>query len=158
MSASDITKDLQFDRSLIGKKVPVGSHRITKSRIIKYAKAMGETNPLFIDEDFAITGPYGCIIAPPNFYHAIKLKNSPDIKLKFGSSKSAYVAGQNVEYFEPIKAGDTISATAEITSVYAKTGRSGNLVFVVKRTTYTNQHGRTVLIADGSMVRSEPRK
>ena len=153
MSSGGVLEGIEFDRSVIGVDVPVGSHRITKKEIVAYANAMGETNPLYLDEKAAKAGPYGAIIAPPGFYHSIRLKQMPDIKLKFGDRNSGFISGQSIEYFEPIRAGDTISATAQVADVYAKTGRTGTLVFVIRRTTYTNQHGRTVMVVDGSTVR-----
>ena len=36
------------------------------------------------------------------------------------------------------------SLAPEIKEVYEKTGRSGRMVFVVRRTRYTNQHGEDV--------------
>ena len=155
MASENALNSIEFDRSIIGVDVHVGSQRITRKEIIAYAKAMGESNPLYLNEKVAKSGPYGAIIAPPGFYHSIRLKQLPDIKLKFGDRNSGFIAGQNIEYFEPIRAGDTISATAQIADVYAKTGRTGTLIFIVRRTTYSNQHGRIVMIVDGSTVRSE---
>ncbi|MDP6494822.1 MAG: MaoC family dehydratase N-terminal domain-containing protein [Dehalococcoidia bacterium] len=158
MPSGDILDGIEFDRSVIGMTVPVGSHEITEEEIVAYAKAMGETNPLYLDEEVAKAGPYGAIIAPPGFYHSIRLNQMPDIKLKFGDRNSGFIGGQSIEYFEPIRAGDTISAEAQVADVYAKTGRTGTLVFVVRRTTYSNQHGRTVMVVDGSTVRRETAK
>ena len=45
-----------------------------------------------------------------------------------------------------------ISAKNKVSHVYAKTGRTGTMVFVVRRITYTNQHGRTVLVVESSFV------
>ena len=158
MSSENITDSIEFDRSIIGVDVSVGSHQVTKEEIIAYAKALDETNPLYLDEEAASAGPYGAIIAPPGFYHSIRLNQMPDPKLQFGDRNSGFIAGQSIEYFEPIRAGDTISAKAQIADVYAKTGRTGTLVFVVRRTTYSNQHGRTVMIVDGTNVRRETAK
>ena len=80
MSTGDVLDNIEFDRSVIGVDVPVGSHKVTKREIVAYAEAMGETNPLYLDEEAAKNGPYGTIIAPPGFYHSIRLKQMPDIK------------------------------------------------------------------------------
>ena len=37
----------------------------------------------------------------------------------------------------------------------AKTGRTGTLVCTVGRTTYTNQHGRTVMMVESANVRRD---
>lgn len=155
MSTSGAAGSIEFDRSVIGVDVPVGSHRVTREEIIAYARAMGETNPLYVDEVAAKAGPYGDIIAPPGFYHSMRFSQMPDPRVQFGDRNAGYIAGQSIQYFEPVRAGDTISARSQVADVYTKTGRTGALVFVVRRTTYTNQHGRTVMIVDASNVRGE---
>ena len=155
MSNGDLRDRIEFDKSVIGIDVPAGTHQVTREEIVAYARALGETNPLYLDEEVAKAGPYGTIIAPPGFYTSIRLHTRPDPKVRFGNENMGYIAGQNVEYFEPIRAGDTISAKAHVTDVYTKTGRSGTLIFVVHRTTYSNQYGRTVIVVESSNVRSE---
>jgi 3-hydroxybutyryl-CoA dehydratase len=155
MSDRDLTDSIEFDKSVIGVDVAVGSRQVTGEEIVAYAKALGETNPLYLDEEAAKAGPYGAIIAPPGFYTSMRFLRGPDPKVQFGNTNLGYMAGQDIEYFEPIRAGDIISAKAQLTNVYAKTGRTGKLVFVVHRTTYSNQHGRTVMVVESSNVRSE---
>ena len=149
---------LEFDRSVLGVDVDIGEFHVTKEAIIAYARALGETNPLFVDEEAAKAGPYGTVIAPAGFYTYMKFRPGPNLRLRSHEGHLGYMAGQDVEYFEPIRAGDTISARAQISEVYAKTGRTGRLVFVVTRTTYSNQHGRTVMVVESSNVRSETMK
>ena len=149
---------LDFDRSVLGVDVDIGSYQVTKEEIIAYAKALGETNPLYVDEEAAREGPYGAVIAPAGFYTYMRFKPGPNPRLRVHENRMGYMAGQNIEYFEPIRAGDTISAKARIDQVYAKTGRTGKLVFVVTRTTYSNQHGRTAMVVESSNVRSETMK
>ena len=56
---------------------------------------------------------------------------------------ASFAAGTEFEFIEPVRAGDTIRVTAEVRDVYAKTGRSGMMVFAVYRSKYTNQRGAT---------------
>lgn len=155
MAESDAGDGLEFDRSVLGVDVDIGEFHVTKEAIIAYARALGETNPLYVDEEAAKNGPYGTVIAPAGFYTYMKFRPGPNPGLKVHENRLGYMAAQDIEYIEPIRAGDTISARAQISHVYTKTGRTGRLVFVVTRTTYTNQHGRTVMVVESSNVRSE---
>lgn len=155
MAESDTGDGLEFDRSILGVDVDIGEFHVTKEAIIAYARALGETNPLYVDEEAAKAGPYGTVIAPAGFYTYMKFRPGPNPGLKVHENRLGYMAGQDIEYLEPIRAGDTISAKAQISHVYTKTGRTGRLVFVVTRTTYSNQHGRTVMVVESSNVRSE---
>lgn len=156
MSEVDVTDTIDFDRSVLGVEVEVGSQEVTAEQIIAYAKALVETNPLHLDEEAAKAGPYGAVIAPPLFYNILQVGPGPDPKVNFGTT--GFDAGQHVEFFEPIKAGETIHAKAKVHDVYAKTGRTGTMVFAVRRTTFTNQDGELKVILDRINVRRDIRQ
>ena len=156
MADANPTDAIDFDRSVIGVNVEVGTHEVSKEQMIAYAKAVGETNPLYLDEKAAQAGPYGIIIAPPLFYNMLSLQPGLDPKVKFGTS--GFDAGQHAEFFEPMCAGDTISAKTQVADVYAKTGRTGTMVFTVRRTTYINQKDEKTVVVDRISVRRDLRQ
>ena len=143
--------ELEYDRSVVGKEVPVGKLEVTAESIRQYCEALEETNPLYTDEKFAREeGPYGSLIAPPGILQTARLGGPPDAKVQFGNT--TFMAGSRQEFRFPIRPGDTIEAFAQVKEVYEKTGRSGRMVFVVHRTRYMNQHGEDVAVTERSMV------
>ena len=64
-------------------------------------------------------------------------------------------AGQRVQPIAPVYAGDQLTASSHLKDVYAKTGRSGIMVFVVWETTFRNQHGDVVAEVQESFARRE---
>ena len=60
--------------------------------------------------------------------------------------------GTDIEFFVPIRVGDTLTARSTIVDIYQKEGRSGPLIFVVRETTYTNQKDEVVVIEKGSSI------
>ena len=60
--------------------------------------------------------------------------------------------GTEIEFFVPIRVGDTLTARSKIVDIYQKEGRSGLLIFVVRETRYTNQHDALVLIEKGASI------
>jgi hydroxyacyl-ACP dehydratase HTD2-like protein with hotdog domain len=60
--------------------------------------------------------------------------------------------GTEIEFFVPIRVGDTLTGRSKITNIYQKEGRTGSLIFVVRETTYTNQRGEVVLIEKGASI------
>ena len=151
--ADDIMANLDYNRDVVGVDYDVGSHEVTEEQVIGFAKAIGETNPMYLDREFAAKSPYGTLIAPPAYYTSIRLESAPDADVKFGTT--GFNASQHCEFYEPMLVGDTISARTQVSNVYAKTGRTGTMVFTVRRTTYTNQHGRDVMMVESSMVRRD---
>ena len=143
---------VEFDRSILGLEVDGGTFEATKERILRFVKAVGETNPIFSDEQAAKEAGYDSVIAPPAFANLCILGSErPDPKVQFGNL--SFFAGQALEYHLPIKPGDKITARTALEDVYPKTGRSGTMVFIVWRTVLTNQKGEVVATARESFVR-----
>ena len=65
---------------------------------------------------------------------------------------TTFNAGQHCDFLQPLKAGDTVKITASVKEIYEKTGRTGSMLFVVRRQTYTNQDGEVVAVVDQSTV------
>src|SRR5579863_2546739 len=116
-----------YDRSAVGVEVAAGSVEITRQLIAEYCDNLGETNPLWTDEAWAASGPYGGIIAPPGFVTVLPARSGLNPKVKFGNS--TFLGGRRIEVFEPVRAGDIITMREQIRDVYAKTGRTGTMVF-----------------------------
>ncbi|HJT45114.1 MAG TPA: MaoC family dehydratase N-terminal domain-containing protein, partial [Chthoniobacterales bacterium] len=57
-------------------------------------------------------------------------------------------AGMDVEFEQPIRAGDLISISSKLAETYTKTGRSGVLTFFVIRSILTNQRREVVARID----------
>ena len=139
---------VDFDPAIVGKvfettePVPV-----TRVKIDKFCAAIGETNPLFTDDEVAKNGPYGGIVAPPSF--AVTFRNGRHFFQhvpRFG--RAGFDAGKDVEFVSPIRPGDEISLSSAVKEIYDKTGRSGTMVFVVVRSTLSNQKGEVVAHID----------
>ena len=145
-------EDIKYDRSLLGVEHPVGTFNVTKEMIVSFAKSTGETNPVFFDEQKAKESQYGNIIAPPTFCTLfISGVTRPDPKIEFGDL--SFFAGQAIESRSPVSPGDSLEAKTKLKEVYAKTGRSGKMVFAVWETSLTNQNGETVALVRESFVR-----
>jgi acyl dehydratase len=138
-----VVTELQYDRSLYGKEHRAGPFEVTREIIRKFSHSIGETNPIYTDEVAAQAAGFRSLVAPPTlctiFVRRVEL---PDIGLKFG--KMRFHAGQRVQPRGPIVAGDFISASSHLKDVYAKTGRTGTMVFIVWETTFHNQKGEVV--------------
>ena len=145
---------LEYDVSVIGKVFDRYTYRVTKEDITEFAAALGDTNPLYADEAYAKTTPYGGIIAPPTFCISFRSPaNLPDLKLNYG--KRGFDGGKECYMYAPIRPGDTITGVDRIAEVYEKTGRSGNMIFIVRESELTNQHGEKVAVIRQSLIRRD---
>ena len=146
--------ELDYDRSLYGVEHKAGPLPVTQELIRAFTQGTGDTDPVFTEVAAARAAGYPDLMAPPSlctiFVRQIEL---PSINLKFG--KNSMHAGQRLQSLAPIFAGDHLTASSHLKDVYAKTGRTGTMVFVVWETTFTNQDGKVVAQVEESFARRE---
>jgi acyl dehydratase len=146
-----------YDESVVGVEVDAGRAEVTRELIAAYCETLGETNPLWTDDAWATSqGPYGGIIAPPALVTNLPARSGINPKVKFGNS--TFLGGRRIEVFELVRPDDTITMREQIKDVYAKTGRTGTMVFAIRRVSYYNQHGQLVTISDTSSLYRETSK
>jgi acyl dehydratase len=143
-----------YDESAVGVEVEAGQATVTRELIAAYCETLGETNPLWTDDEWATTkGPYRGIVAPPALVTNLPARGNVNAKVKFGNS--SFLGGRRIEVFDLVRPGDTITMREQIKDVYAKTGRTGTMVFAIRRVSYFNQHGTLVSISDTSSLYRE---
>jgi hypothetical protein len=141
-------REIKFDRSLLGVEHPVGTFPVTREMMAAFSRSTGETSPAYVGDGSGSDD----IVAPPTFCNIFASSvTRPDIKLEFGDI--GLFAGQSIEPRAPVAPGDTLTATTKLKDVYAKTGRSGTMVFAVWQTSFANQRGETVALVEESFVR-----
>lgn len=139
---------------------PLQRYQMTVSAtdIARYARSIGETDPVFFDADVARAAGHPDVVAPPYFPYTIRmqaanLRDRDDLEPDGSSNEDVppvptrrAMAGETkLELGVPVRAGDTITLEKRVLDLYEKSGRSGDLVFVVQEFTFTNQHGALVL-------------
>src|SRR5262249_59815434 len=58
---------IQIDRSLIGKEYPPYAVTVERGKIKEFARAIGDANPLYLDDRVGAASEWGDVIAPPTF-------------------------------------------------------------------------------------------
>ncbi|WP_447919785.1 MaoC family dehydratase N-terminal domain-containing protein [Achromobacter aegrifaciens] len=118
---------------------------IERSRLKFFAKAIGETNPIYSDETAARLAGYADIPAPPTFLFSAELDSGALFSLLdlLCAPISKILHGeQSFEYFGPIVAGDTVTVRSRVKDIYDKKG--GALEFIEIESQVANQHGDPV--------------
>jgi acyl dehydratase len=139
---------VNYDPAIIGRVFETTDPVPVDADIIgKFTGSIGEKNPLYTDPEAAKHGPYGGLTAPPTF--AITFRNGRHFfehVPRFG--KQGFDAGKDIEFVAPIRPGDSITLSSHVKEIYEKTGRTGSMVFVIIRSTLTNQKGDVVAHVD----------
>ena len=124
---------------------------VEKGAIIKFAQAIGDDNPIFNDEEAARKSKFSGLVAPPTFLRSVEA-GRPELPFELPFTR-VLDGGSDWEYFEPVCAGDRITATVRIADMVERTGRLGVMVIVTAVTTYTTQFGQVVATQTGSGIR-----
>ena len=139
---------VDYDPAIIGRVFETTDPLpVTAEMVANFCSAIGESNPLHTDADAARRGPYGSLTAPPSF--AVTFRNGQHFFQhvpRYG--KQGFDAGKDVEFVAPIHPGDASSLASHVKAIYEQTGRTGSMVFVIVRTTLTNQKGEVVAHVD----------
>ena len=142
------------DKRLIGRSLGVTTCEVEKGRLRFFAKAIGETDPIYSDEACARAAGYRSLPVPPSFLMCLEAEGRDTdyiVQDIFGFDLGRILhAEQGFEYHAMAFAGDELTFATEVVDVYQKKG--GALTFVVQQTRVTNQHGQHIADIRSSLV------
>ncbi|MCJ7763970.1 MAG: MaoC family dehydratase N-terminal domain-containing protein [Dehalococcoidales bacterium] len=118
---------------------------IERGMIKRFARALGDPNPLWQDEDYAEKSGYGGIVAPPNFILTLGFDRVLEAFIS-DASLTVLHGSTELECHQPARPGDVITVTAKIVNVRERQGKVGTTVFVTFEMVYKNQ--RQEVVAD----------
>jgi len=119
------------------------TYEIEKGMLRRFARAIDDPNPLWQDEEYARKTGYGSIIAPPSFMATLGLEQIQQLLAEAPDETSLH-GSTELEYYQPVKAGDVITATTRIADFRQRAGKMGRMSFVTFDITYENQRGEVV--------------
>lgn len=134
-----------IDKKWIGHELPASVLPIERTRLQFFAKAIGETDPVYTDAAAARDAGYPDLPAPPTFLFAAELDSGASDRLlsDLGIPLSRLLHGeQGFSYHRPACVGDTVTVRSTITDIYDK--KNGALEFVIKTSRATNQRDELV--------------
>lgn len=142
-----------IDKKFIGHEFATFTTVVEKGRLKFFAKAIGETNPIYFNEQAAKDAGHRSLLAPPTFPFTLSLESEDPfpvvsaLKLDIGRILHGT---QEFEYLGAIYAGDTITVSAKIVDIFDKKG--GALEFVALQYSFSNQQGEVVAKSTNTLV------
>ncbi len=129
-------------RQAIGVEGPHTTIDVEKGAIIKFARAIGDDNPMFNDEAAARKSRLGGLVTPPTFLRSVEVTR-PELPFDVPFDRRLD-GGSDWEYCEPVRPGDRIPGVASITDMSEREGRMGKMIITTTVVTYRNQFNETV--------------
>ena len=150
-------------KSFIGRTGEPRIFEVEKGAIKRYADAIGETNLLYWDDEYARDSRYGSIIAPPGFFGwparwtgGMPFHEPLNVELRETLAKEGFSrifdAGMEYEFYRPVWAGDTLESLSRIAMISEKEAKAGKMFVISLDTTFTNQNGGLVARVRKNMI------
>jgi acyl dehydratase len=146
-----------IDRKHIGRVFAPSRADVEKGRLRFFAKAIGETDPVYTDEAAARAAGHASLPVPPTFLFSLEMeKPEPFAWLgEIGMDLARILHGeQSFTYHRLVYAGDTLTFESRVEDIYDK--KNGALSFVVKAVKVTDQRGVHVADLRSSIAHRNP--
>ncbi len=140
-----------IDKSLVGREGEPVVHDVEKGAIRHFAEALGDPNPIYVDELAAKAAGYPSLVAPPTFPFALAANDRFRHSLDLGT-RSMLHGDQQFEYARPILAGDRITVTSRVADVQEKAGASGPMDVLVIEDEGRDDKGELVFRARATWI------
>ncbi len=115
-------------KQFVGKRSEVVSNVVEKGAVRKFAEAIGDPNPLYIDEEAAKESRYGRLLAPPTFPRTFEYGEVEGV----GPPGQGFIHGEHrIRYERLLLVGEEVLCYAEVKDYYEKEGREGTLGFLI---------------------------
>lgn len=152
-------------KAKVGVESPPWTYEITTTSVRAFARGVGYTDPVYYDIEAAKAAGYRNLPAPPCYLGtAVFIPGQSDDtfsgpKQEGGISFSeigltnVLDGGTEVEYFDTICAGDTLTAVRKLAGLNVKESKAlGQMLIMDNETHYTNQDGKLVMIERGQAI------
>ncbi|MFC0526504.1 MaoC family dehydratase N-terminal domain-containing protein [Phytohabitans kaempferiae] len=143
---------MPLDKSFVGRTYPpTAPYQVGREKIREFAKAIGATDPLYLDPEAARAAGYTDVVAPPTFPVVITMVASRQIidDPELGVDYSRVVHGdQRFAYQRPVVAGDELVCVNTVEDIISRGGHE----FLTTRTEVSTAAGQPVLSAWSKIV------
>jgi len=135
---------IQLNRGVVGKEYPPYAITVERGKIKEFARAIGDLNPFYLDDEVGRASAWGDIITPPTF--PISFRDETGLLLRdLGTDVSRLLHGeQEFEIFRQLRPGETYLCRSKVLDLYEKTGKTGPMGFVVRETSVTDANNEIV--------------
>ncbi len=144
-------------RAEIGVESEPVTFEVDKTACRMFARAVGYTDPIYFDEQYAKSKGYRGIPAPVGFLgHVVYNPNEPQRLGGYFRTDTPFKrvlnGGTDIEYFDTVCAGDVLTATSKLADLSEREGRLGPMLVTITESTYRNQDGKVVARARGTGI------
>jgi acyl dehydratase len=136
----------------IGKRSSKVKNVVERGAVKKFAEAIGDLHPIYVDEETGRKSRYQNNIAPPTFPRTFDYGKIEGLYLP----NKGLIHGEQVYHYErPLVVGEEILCYAEVTDYYEKKGSNGRMGFLVVNNNGEDLLGNLIFKSKGVVIITE---
>lgn len=144
---------MPVNRDYIGREYPASSpYEVSREMIRRFAEAIGDANPAYLDPEAARALGHPDVIAPPTFLTVLNFRYADETPIAdpgLGLDYSLVVHGeQSFELHRPVRAGDVLSSVQSVADIRD----AGRNELITTRTEVTAADGERVATLRSTIV------
>jgi acyl dehydratase len=116
-------------KSKVGVEWEPREYEIERGMIRRFARAVGDSNPLWQDG----------VIAPPTFVLSIGFEQFVEDLMSLTPFNTVLMGSTDIESYQPVRFGDVITVIFKISNLRERQGERGKTAFMTFDSTYKNQ-------------------
>lgn len=137
---------------IIGKRSSKVKNVVERGAVRKFAEAIGDAHPIFVDEETGKKSRYQTNIAPPTFPRTFNFGKIEGLNLP----NKGLIHGEQIYHYErPLLVGEEVLCYAEITNYYEKKGSNGRMGFLVVNNNGEDLEGNLIFKSKGIVIITE---
>jgi acyl dehydratase len=140
-----------LDKTLIGRESEPVVHDVERGAIRRFAEAIGDPNPIYVEDEAARQAGYPAVVAPPTFPFVLTVNERFRHSLDLGT-RSLLHGEQQFDYARPLVAGDRITVRSRVADVQERAGGSGPMDILVLEDEGRDAQGALVFRARATLV------
>ena len=156
---------MPVNRDFIGREYPASApYEVGREHIRRFAEAIGDVNPAYLDAEAARALGHPDVIAPPTFLTVLNFRYATEGPLSdpaLGLDYSMVVHGeQSFELHRPVRAGDVLSSVQSVEDI-KDAGRNELIVTVTQVTAADGEKVatlRSTIVSRGTAAPREPKE
>lgn len=140
-----------LDRSLVGRESEPQVVEVERGMIRRFAEALGDPNPIYVDEAAARAAGHPAVVAPPTFAAALAVNEQFRHSLDLGTRLLLH-GDQQIEYARPVVAGDRLTLRSKVADVQERSGAGGPMDVLVLEDEARDPQGNLVFRSRATLV------
>lgn len=139
-------------KEAIGLRSEKVRNTVERGAVKKFADAVGDSHPIYVDEEYGAKSRYGKNIAPPTFPRVFDYGTIEDLKLP----SAGLIHGEQTYHYErPLLVEEDVTCYSEVADYYEKAGASGSMGFLVLKSVGEDTEGNLVFTSTQVVILTE---